>query len=96
MQCLNPHSILITDSASPEEPDYCSYPAVRWIELDQNYGHANDLRTGRIRTNYSGSTRALVNGAMYPLCCDADFYIFVEQDCLLYGDDLLESRCGKL
>jgi hypothetical protein len=26
---------------------------------------------------------------MYALCCDADFYVFVEQDCLLYGDDLL-------
>jgi hypothetical protein len=26
---------------------------------------------------------------MYALCCEADFYVFVEQDCLLYGDDLL-------
>ena len=26
---------------------------------------------------------------MYARCCDADFYVFVEQDCLLYGDDLL-------
>ena len=23
-------------------------------------------------------TRAVINGAMYALCCDADFYLFVE------------------
>jgi hypothetical protein len=94
MRCLRPERIVITDSASPVKPDYLSYPAVHWIELDRNYGHPNDLRTGRIRTRYSGYTRAVINGAMYALCCDADFYLYVEQDCLLHGEDFLSHAVG--
>ena len=94
LRCLKPECIVITDSASPVKPDYRSYPAVRWIELDRNYGHPNDLRTGRIRTNYSGFTRAVINGAMFALCCDADFYVYVEQDCLLKGEDFLSHAVG--
>lgn len=94
VRCLQPERIVITDSASPVKPDYLSYPAVHWIELDRNYGHPNDLRTGRIRTRYSGYTRAVINGAMYALCCDADFYVYVEQDCLLMGDDFLRHAVG--
>src|SRR5436190_1113546 len=95
MHCLQPERIVITDSASPVKPDYLSYPAVHWIELDRNYGHPNDLRTGRIRTRYSGYTRAVINGAMYALCCDADFYVYVEQDCVLYGEDFLTHAVGN-
>ena len=94
VRCLNPERIVVTDSASPVKPDYCSYPVLRWIELDRNYGHANDLRTGRIRTKYSGFTRAVINGAMYALCCDADFYVYVEQDCLLQGENFLTNALG--
>jgi hypothetical protein len=94
MRCFQPERIVITDSASPIKPDYLSYPSVRWIELDRNYGHPNDLRTGRIRTRYSGYTRAVINGAMYALCCDADFYVYVEQDCLLKGEDFLSHAVG--
>jgi hypothetical protein len=95
MQCLNPYSIVVTDSASPERPDYRSFRNVHWIELDRNYGQPNDIRTGRIRTKYSGFTRAVINGAMYALCCDADFYVFVEQDCLLYGSDFLNRAVAN-
>jgi hypothetical protein len=94
VRCLGPERIVITDSASPIKPDYLSYPGIHWIELDRNYGHPNDLRTGRIRTRYSGYTRAVFNGAMYALCCDADFYVYVEQDCVLYGEDFLTHAVG--
>jgi hypothetical protein len=94
MQCLNPYSIVVTDSAAPEKPDYQSLANIHWIELDRNYGQPNDIRVGRIKTKYSGFTRGVVNGAMYALCCDADFYAFVEQDCLLYGDDFLSRAIG--
>jgi len=89
MHCLNPHSIVITDSAGPEKPDFRSFTNIHWIELDQNYGQPNDIRVGRIQVKYSGFTRAVISGAMYALCCEADFYVFVEQDCLLFGDDFL-------
>jgi hypothetical protein len=32
---------------------------------------------------------------MYALCCDADFYVFVEQDCLLYGSDFLNRAVAN-
>jgi len=94
MRCLNPYSIVITDSVAPEKPDYQSFTNIHWIELDKNYGQPNDIRVGRIKTKYSGFSRGVVNGAMYALCCDADFYMFVEQDCLLYGDDFLNRAIG--
>jgi hypothetical protein len=94
-RCLQPERIVVTDSASPVKPDYLSYPGLHWIELDCNYGHPNDLRTGRISTRYSGYTRAVVNGAMYALCCDADFYVYVEQDCLIHGEDFLSHAVGN-
>jgi hypothetical protein len=93
-RCLRPHRIVVTDSASPIKPDHGSDPSLVWVELDRNYGHANDLRMGWIKTKYSGFTRSVLNGAMYALCCDADFYVYVEQDCLLFGDDLLANAVG--
>ncbi len=87
---------MVTDSASPIKPDYSSYDNVHWIQLDRNYGQPNDIRVGRIRTKYSGFTRSVMNGAMYALCCDADFYVYVEQDCLLHGDDFLAATLGDV
>jgi ADP-heptose:LPS heptosyltransferase len=92
-RCLRPDRIVITDSASPLKPDYRRFP-VEWIELDRNYGQPNDIRIGRIVTKYSGFTRSVINGAMYALCCDADFYVYVEQDCLLHGEDFLPHVLG--
>jgi hypothetical protein len=87
-RCLQPHRIVVTDSASPIKPDLRG-KQLEWIELDRNYGHPNDVRIGRVRTKYSGFTRSVINGAMYALCCDADYFVYVEQDCLLHGDDFL-------
>ena len=33
-------------------------------------------------------------GAMYALGCDAEFYVYVEQDALLFGDDFLMLALG--
>jgi len=92
--CLRPDRIVVTDSASPLKPAGRFDASLVWIELDRNYGHANDLRLGAIKTKYSGFTRSVMNGAMYALCCDADFYVYVEQDCLLHGEGLLTHAIG--
>lgn len=84
----------MTDSASPIKPDRGADASLVWIELDRNYGHALDLREGKIKTKYSGFTRSVMNGAMYALCCDADFFVYVEQDCLLVGENLLDEAIG--
>jgi len=94
MRCLAPERIVVTDSASPVKPDYLSYGGLHWIELDRNYGHANDVRRGIVKTKYSGFTRSVLNGAMHALCCDADYFVYVEQDCLLFGNDFLPRAIG--
>ncbi|MBI2715603.1 MAG: hypothetical protein HYX37_14305 [Rhizobiales bacterium] len=93
-RCLKPLRVVVTDCASPIKPDRPSDKSLVWIELDRNYGHPNDLRVGLIKTKYSGFTRTVINGAMYALCCDADFYVYVEQDCLIHGEDLLTHAIG--
>ena len=95
LKCLSPSSIVITDNHSPLKPDYQSFNLIHWIELDGNYGHANDIRTGKIKAKYSGFTQSVITGCMYALVCDADYYVYVEQDCLLKGDNFLTQAIGE-
>jgi hypothetical protein len=88
---IRPQRIIVTDSCAPEKPSLELRRQVVWVELDRNYGHANDIRTGHITTKYCGATRAILNGATYALCCDADLYIYVEQDCVVYGRDFVRQ-----
>ena len=74
------------------KPDWERFNNIHWIELDKNYGNASDIRVGRCVTKLSGFTRSVINGAMYAYCCDADYYIYVEQDCVIRGNDFL-ARC---
>lgn len=95
MKCISPDRIVITDSSSPNKPDWGTYPRVNWIELDRNYGHPNDVRTGKVKTKFSGYTRSVINGAMYAYCCDADYFVYIEQDCLVRGDEFLAKAIGS-
>lgn len=92
---LSPHKIVITDSKSPLKPDHEAFDLIQWIELDKNYGHANDIRTNKINTKYSGFTRSVLLGCLYALNCDADYYVYVEQDCLIKGADFLNQAIGE-
>jgi hypothetical protein len=94
MRCLQPDRVVVTDSASPLKPDRTGLDALEWIELDANYGHPNDIRIGLLHHKWCGFTRTVLSGAMHALCCDADWYVYVEQDCLLQGDDFLEHAIG--
>lgn len=91
MRALNPAAIFVTDSHSPVKPDVSSLDRVNWTQLDANYGHAMDIRTGRIATKYSGFTRSLMLGASFALCCDADYYVYLEQDCIIRGEHFLQA-----
>ena len=91
---LNPNAIVVTDSNSPIKPNWQDFENVTWIELDENYGHPNDIRVGKIQTKFSGFTRSVINGAMFALCCDADYYVYLEQDCLIKGEKFLEHAIG--
>jgi len=92
---LSPERIVVTDSHSPLKPDWRSHENVHWIELDKNYGSPNHVRVGLVDTKLSGFTKSVINGAMYAYCCDADYYVYVEQDCLIRGDDFLDHAMGE-
>ena len=89
--CLDPALIVVTDSHSPQKPEWSRYERIRWIELDENYGHAMQLRGSLLHRKFCGHTRSVLLGAMYAHCCDADRYVYVEQDCLLRGTDFLKK-----
>ena len=95
LKCLSPDRIVITDDHSPLKPDYPSFDLIQWMEFDENVGHANDVRSGKINTGYSGFARSVVTGCMYALNCDADYYVYVAQDCLLKGDNFLQEAIGE-
>ncbi|HEV2595403.1 MAG TPA: hypothetical protein VGU01_09425 [Sphingomicrobium sp.] len=95
LECIAPDIIHVTDSASPlKPPRHDRLPGVVWTSLDRNYGHANDIRTGKIKTKYSGFTRSVLLGAAYAMMCDATHYVYVEQDCLVFGRDFLSAAIG--
>ena len=89
MKYLNPDRVIVTDSRSPLKPDWKQFDNIHWVELDKNYGSANQIRVGSIDYHLSGFTRSVIFGATYAYCCDADYYIYVEQDCLIKGHNFL-------
>ncbi|WP_017445377.1 hypothetical protein [Gayadomonas joobiniege] len=83
----SPKKILIVDSASPIKPDAFLDPRIELVSLDCNAGHATN-HIGK----YAGVTRAHVMGMVYALTCEVDYWVYIEQDALIYGDGIVE-RC---
>lgn len=88
---IRPDLIVVTDSCSPIKPRVSAREGVTWVELDRNYGHANDLRFGLMATKYSGGTRSRIIGCTYALCCDADYFVYLEQDCVIRGAGFIDA-----
>lgn len=87
---INPAQIVVVDSASPLKPPEMLRRSVLWTSLDRNYGHANDIRIGAIATKHSGFTKSVLLSAMYALCMDADLFCYVEQDCVMRGEAIID------
>lgn len=88
----DPGKILIVDSASPVRPPaHPEDPRFEVLSLDRNYGHAISCET-----RFSGYTRSCMLGVAYAWLCDADYFVYVEQDCLLYGEGILERAIGRM
>lgn len=88
----DPCKILIVDSAAPVRPPaHVADPRVEIVRLDENYGHATAC-TAR----FCGYTRSCLMGVAYAWLCDADYFVYVEQDCLLYGEGLIEYAIERM
>jgi hypothetical protein len=91
---IAPARIVIVDSHAPRKPPPDLRAQVEWIELDENYGHANDLRFGVRSGKYCGVMRALLATATLALCNDADLYAYIEQGALIRGEGFVQRALG--
>jgi hypothetical protein len=91
MKYINPSKIIVVDSASPIKPNLNKKQNVEFVSLDRNYLHSRALSKGILKTKYAGWTRSVFLSACYAHMCDADYYIYVEQDCLIRGEGLLDA-----
>lgn len=87
----NPEKVLIIDSASPVKPDLSSFSNVHFLSLDHNPGHPT-----KHLNRYSGVTYAHALGMTYALLEDFDYWVYVEQDALLYGEGIIEHAISKM
>lgn len=78
-----PEKIIITDSNSPVKPDLPNDTRFEFVSLVKNFGHFNEAVKDKIMC---GAVRAILNGAFYAYLNDVDYYIYIEQDCLVRGE----------
>lgn len=88
----DPSKIVIVDSASPVKPDLNKKDdRIEFISLIFNAGHPTVHRG-----MYSGWSRSVLLGIEYALMCDVDYFVYVEQDVLLYGKEIVEMCIDKM
>lgn len=92
----NPEKLLITDSNSPVKPPY-------WIDggkiekfsmitnwgyqvLGSGYGYSSIFRM-----DSTAVTRAMILQGLYTMLNDIDYYVWLEQDCFLWGEGIIEK-----
>lgn len=88
----NPEKIFIVDSNSPIKPDIIS-DDIEFISLNTNSGHSTNMQSGAI---YCGWTASSILSMQYALHCDCDYFVYVEQDCLLYGEGIVERQIKRM
>ncbi|MDD5089241.1 MAG: hypothetical protein PHI18_10670, partial [bacterium] len=85
-----PEKILVVDSASPERPNL-EGKDVEFVSLKRNFLHGMQCDT-----KYGGWTRAFFTGAFYAMMNDAEFSVFIEQDCLVAGAGIIERAIENM
>lgn len=90
-RCTKPSSIVVIDSHSPVKPPDQLREKVSWIELPFNARHSTD-HLGR----WSGWTRSVLLAGQFALSVEADYFVYVEQDCLLAGEGIVEYCISQM
>lgn len=84
-RCTSPTAIVVIDSHSPVKPDPELRAEAAWVELPFNAKHSTN-HVGQ----WSGWLRSVLLSGHYALNSDADYFVYVEQDCLLQGKGIIE------
>ena len=87
----SPMTIVVVDSASPLKPAEPLRHSVNWIELPYNARHSTD-HLGQ----WSGWTRSVLVSGQYALAAEADYFVYVEQDCLIHGKGIIEHCISRM
>lgn len=87
----NPLKIMVLDSASEIKPSTQQRQGIEFISINKNPGHST-YHTGK----YSGYMRSIIMGITYAKLCDADYWVYVEQDVLLKGEGIIEHCISKM
>ena len=87
----NPDKILIVDSNSPVKPPQIHDNRREIVSLPFNAGHSSN-HSGK----YAGWTRSVLVGLSYALASDSDYFVYVEQDCLLAGSGIVEAAISAM
>jgi len=90
---IKPNHVLVVDSASPVKPHDHLFSSTKTthLELLINPGHAQNCTT-----HYAGCMAAMMIGMEFALHNDVDFFLYVEQDALVYGKGFVEKIKQKL
>jgi hypothetical protein len=84
-------SIVVVDSASPVKPPEMLRKNVSWVELPFNARHSTN-HLGQ----WSGWLRSVMAAGSYAICAEADYFVYVEQDCLLSGDGIIDHCISNM
>jgi hypothetical protein len=85
---VKPAAVLVVDSASPVKSNDRAHTNTRveYIELLTNPGHSQNCAG-----HYCGAMAAIILGMEYAVYNDVEFFLYVEQDALIYGDRLIPT-----
>ncbi len=86
----SPEKIIIVDSASPVKPDLTGKD-VEFVSLKRNFLHGMTCDT-----KFCGASRAILIGAFYSFMNDAEYSVYMEQDCLIYGEGIIERAISEM
>ena len=90
---ISPEKVFIVDSNSPVLPDdkkYTDIP-IEWLRLSINPGHAQNTQY-----HYCGWMASVILGLEYALLNGIEYFLYVEQDALVYGKKFIEQIEKKL
>jgi hypothetical protein len=90
---LKPEHVLIVDSAAPVKADDAALTATPFerLELLINPGHSQNCAH-----HYCGAMAAIILGLEFALHNDVEMMIYLEQDALVYGADIVDRIKGAL
>ncbi len=87
-----PKKIIMIDNCSPLKPMFPKDDRIEILKMDRNYHHVRSGHPGL----WCGQMRGIMLQAFYALMCDADYFVFIEQDCLVRGENWVEKAIDHM